>query len=100
MTYIAAFIVGIVIGFVRSWRLTLVILSLLPLSAILGAMFGKVMASAATQGAASYAAAGGVAEESIASIRTVTSLNGQGSAFSMCVVVAGVCGCVCAWCWW
>jgi len=82
-TYISAFLVGIVIGFVRSWKLTLVILSLLPLAAILGAMFGKVMAGAAAAGAKSYAAAGGVAEESIASIRTVTSLNAQGTAFTM-----------------
>ena len=83
MTYLSAFVVGVVIGFVEDWKLTLVILALLPLAAILGAMFGRVMASAATAGAKSYASAGGVAEESIASIRTVTSLNGQGTAFAM-----------------
>lgn len=83
MTYLSAFVVGVVIGFVEDWKLTLVILALLPLAAILGAMFGRVMASAATAGAKAYASAGGVAEESIASIRTVTSLNGQGTAFAM-----------------
>jgi ATP-binding cassette subfamily B (MDR/TAP) protein 1 len=83
LTYTSSFIVGIIIGLIKDWVLTLVILSLLPVAGVLGALFGQVMSSAAKDATESYAAAGGVAEETIASIRTITSLNAQGSAFSM-----------------
>lgn len=83
ISYIAAFIVGLVIGFVTNWKLTLVIISLFPVAGGLGAVFGRIMASAAASGAKAYATAGGIAEEAIGSIRTVTALNAQADTYHL-----------------
>ncbi|KAG0343570.1 Multidrug resistance protein 1 [Podila humilis] len=61
----AAFLAGFIIAFSHGWRMTLVILSVLPL-----------MAESAT-GQGAYAAAGGMAEQAISAIRTVVSFDGQ-----------------------
>ena len=41
----AAFVAGIIIGFVYSWKLTLVILAVSPLLALSGGVMGKVSGS-------------------------------------------------------
>ena len=74
---------GLAIGFYTNWKLTLVIVSVFPVAGGLSAMFGRVMAAAAAASARSYATAGGVAEESISSIRTVTALNAQADTYNM-----------------
>ena len=83
ISYIAAFVVGLVIGFVTNWKLTLVIVALFPIAGGLGAGFGRVMASASAAGARAYATAGGIAEEAIGSIRTVTALNAQADTYHL-----------------
>lgn len=73
------FLTGFIIAFVHGWQLTLIMLSICPLLAIGGALFGKLAAesSSSTQGA--YGAAGSIANEAISLIRTVTAYNGQES---------------------
>uniref|UniRef100_A0A452HT63 ABC-type xenobiotic transporter n=1 Tax=Gopherus agassizii TaxID=38772 RepID=A0A452HT63_9SAUR len=69
--FFATFLTGIVIEFIYGWKLSLVILSVSPL---LAAAF---LASFTTKELSAYARAGSVAEEILASIRTVVAFNGQ-----------------------
>mmetsp|Transcript_9271 Transcript_9271/g.18897 ORF Transcript_9271/g.18897 Transcript_9271/m.18897 type:complete len:1302 (-) Transcript_9271:938-4843(-) len=75
--YFATFITGIVIGFIYSWKLTLVITAAIPLLMLSGAIFANVTASATTESQGAYARAGGVADEILSLIRTVTAFGGQ-----------------------
>nr|UOU03319.1 ATP-binding cassette subfamily B1-1 [Brachionus rubens] len=72
----ATFIGGIVIGFVKGWKLTLVIMSLSPLLFISAIMFTKIAQVLTSNELKSYAKAGAVAEEVFSSIRTVFAFNG------------------------
>ena len=74
---ISSFVVGLGVGLYTSWKLALVILTFLPILMVVGAALGGVMSRGTKNTAEAYAVAGGVAEESIASIRTITSLNAQ-----------------------
>lgn len=64
-------ITGIVIAFTKGWKLTLVMLACLPLIAIAGGIMIVFLKRAAARAQAMYASAGGVAEQALASIRTV-----------------------------
>uniref|UniRef100_A0A8C8RPJ0 ATP-binding cassette sub-family B member 5 n=1 Tax=Pelusios castaneus TaxID=367368 RepID=A0A8C8RPJ0_9SAUR len=64
----STFIVGIVIGFVKGWKLTLVILATSPLVMIITLTSKELTA---------YAKAGAVAEEVLSSVRTVVAFGGQ-----------------------
>jgi ATP-binding cassette subfamily B (MDR/TAP) protein 1 len=75
--HIATFIAGFVVGFVKGWQLTLVILAVSPLLMIAGGFMAKTLASMTKRGLEAYANAGGVAEESISNIRTVTTFSGD-----------------------
>ncbi|XP_035220958.1 ATP-dependent translocase ABCB1-like [Stegodyphus dumicola] len=75
--YYSTFIAGFVVGFIKGWQLTLVIMSLTPLLALSSAFLGKLIASSSAREQQKYAVAGGIAEEVLSSIRTVTSFNGQ-----------------------
>ncbi|CAL1269177.1 unnamed protein product [Larinioides sclopetarius] len=75
--YSSTFIAGFLVGFVKGWQLTLVILSVTPLIALTTAIFGKITSSSAVREQKKYAIAGGIAEEALSSIRTVTMFNGQ-----------------------
>ena len=77
LQYFSMFLSGFVIGFVKSWRLTLVILSIVPLLMAGGAVFGKMLSEASNQGQAAYARAGGVAEEVLSGIRTIVSFGSE-----------------------
>jgi ABC-type bacteriocin/lantibiotic exporter with double-glycine peptidase domain len=61
------------LGFVRGWRLALVMLAVTPLLATAGAFVMKVMGNLSTRGQASYAKAGAFANEVLAAVRTVAS---------------------------
>ncbi|XP_052474766.1 ATP-dependent translocase ABCB1 isoform X2 [Carassius gibelio] len=74
---LTTFVAGIIIGFVKGWKLTLVILAVCPLLAISAAFIAKVMASFTTREQTAYAKAGAVAEEVLSSIRTVFAFGGQ-----------------------
>ncbi|XP_048010272.1 ATP-binding cassette, sub-family B (MDR/TAP), member 4 isoform X1 [Megalobrama amblycephala] len=74
---LTTFFVGIIIGFIYGWKLTLVILSVSPLLGISAAIISKVMTSFTSMEQTAYAKAGAVAEEVLSSIRTVFAFGGQ-----------------------
>uniref|UniRef100_A0A8D0GR74 ATP-binding cassette sub-family B member 5 n=1 Tax=Sphenodon punctatus TaxID=8508 RepID=A0A8D0GR74_SPHPU len=73
----ATFIVGIVIGFVKGWKLTLVILATCPFIMISGAFCSKMIIALTSKELTAYAKAGAVAEEVLSSVRTVVAFGGQ-----------------------
>lgn len=75
--YVSTFIVGIIVGLVYGWKLTLVILAVTPLLLLSGAVFGNASADATGDGLGAYGEAGGIASEVIGLIRTVTAFGGQ-----------------------
>lgn len=74
---ISAFLSGIVIGFVRGWKLTLVLSASLPL--LSGAVYVqmKIMANASSEVQQQYAGAGSIAQQVFSAIRTVVSFGGE-----------------------
>jgi len=75
--WITTFIAGFVIGFVRDWRLTLLLLGFTPFMAIAGAVLGKLTAAFTSQEQKEYASAGAIAEEVLSSFRTVATFGGE-----------------------
>lgn len=77
VTGLATFAAALIVGFVKDWRLTCVLLSVVAaifliagLSAVFIVKFSKASLDA-------YSVGGAVVEESISSIRTATAFNGQ-----------------------
>eukprot|EP00047_Mylnosiga_fluctuans_P015769 m.49151 g.49151 ORF g.49151 m.49151 type:complete len:1362 (+) comp6094_c0_seq1:38-4123(+) len=77
LQFLAMFIGGFAVGFIYSWKLTLVILSVSPLLMGSGAIFAKMMAEMSGEGQSFYAAAGAVADEVITLMRTVMAFGTQ-----------------------
>ncbi|CAF2682116.1 unnamed protein product [Rotaria sp. Silwood2] len=75
--FIAAFFTGLILGFVKGWKLTLVILSMAPLLFISAVLFSKLASGLTAMELKAYGKAGAIAEEVFSSIRTVLSYNGQ-----------------------
>ncbi|XP_077454038.1 ATP-dependent translocase ABCB1-like [Stigmatopora argus] len=73
----ATFFTSVVIGLIKGWKLTLVILAVSPLLGVMAAIFSKVLASFTSREQSAYAKAGAVAEEVLSSIRTVFAFSGQ-----------------------
>ncbi|KAF9930602.1 Multidrug resistance protein 1 [Linnemannia zychae] len=71
------FVAGFVIAFVRGWKLSLVLLSCVPLIGACAALMTKFTVASASKGQDSYSAAGAIAEQAISSIRTVVAFSGQ-----------------------
>uniref|UniRef100_A0A672J0P2 ATP-binding cassette, sub-family B (MDR/TAP), member 4 n=1 Tax=Salarias fasciatus TaxID=181472 RepID=A0A672J0P2_SALFA len=67
------FIASFVIGFIKGWKLTLVILAVSPVLAI----SAQVLTSFTSKEQAAYAKAGAVAEEVLSAVRTVFAFSGQ-----------------------
>jgi ABC-type multidrug transport system fused ATPase/permease subunit len=74
---VSAFICSYGFAFYRSWRLTLMMLSVLPLLLIAGAVLGKIMTQAQEKETEAYAGAGAIAQEVLSAIRTVHAFGGQ-----------------------
>uniref|UniRef100_A0A4W3J9S0 ATP-binding cassette, sub-family B (MDR/TAP), member 4 n=1 Tax=Callorhinchus milii TaxID=7868 RepID=A0A4W3J9S0_CALMI len=74
---LATFIAGFVVGLVKGWKLTLVILAVSPVMGLAAATFSKILSSFTNQEQTAYAKAGAVAEEVLGSIRTVVAFGGQ-----------------------
>ncbi|KAJ0000403.1 hypothetical protein NQD34_012245 [Periophthalmus magnuspinnatus] len=72
-TFIASFI----IGFVKGWKMTLVILAVSPVLGVAAGLFSKVLTTFTSKEQTAYAKAGAVAEEVLSAIRTVFAFNGQ-----------------------
>ncbi len=64
-------------GLSQGWQLALVLAATLPIVAGASSWMAKSLAECSEAGEAAYTAAGGVAEEAIAGIRTVASLCGE-----------------------
>ncbi|KAJ2091418.1 hypothetical protein IW138_001877 [Coemansia sp. RSA 986] len=75
--FIARFVAALVIAFVKGWRLALVVVAVMPILVGSTMMMGVVLARTAAGGQDSYAAAGGVANEVLASIKTVMAFGAQ-----------------------
>ncbi|KAM8966761.1 ATP-dependent translocase ABCB1 [Pelodytes ibericus] len=73
----ATFITGFIIGFVKGWKLTLVILAISPLMGASAAVWSKILSAFTNKELTAYAKAGSVAEEVLAAIRTVIAFGGQ-----------------------
>ncbi|XP_022083016.1 multidrug resistance protein 1A-like isoform X3 [Acanthaster planci] len=74
---LTVFVAGLVLGFVKSWKLTLVILAISPLVILSAGIMTKVLQSFSQKELDSYAKAGAIAEEVLSSIRTVVAFGGQ-----------------------
>ncbi|KAM6315134.1 ATP-dependent translocase ABCB1-like [Aegotheles albertisi] len=74
---ITAFIAGFVVGLIRGWKLTLVILAVSPVLGFSAALWAKVLSAFTDKEQAAYAKAGAVAEEVLAAVRTVIAFGGE-----------------------
>eukprot|EP01117_Protostelium_nocturnum_P020653 TRINITY_DN93_c0_g1_i5.p1 TRINITY_DN93_c0_g1~~TRINITY_DN93_c0_g1_i5.p1 ORF type:complete len:618 (-),score=269.32 TRINITY_DN93_c0_g1_i5:186-2039(-) len=68
---LAQFVTGLIIAFIKGWKLALVILGTIPIMAIVGGIMMTFVTKFMTGGQTAYAEAGGIAEQAIGGIRTV-----------------------------
>ncbi|KAK7294489.1 hypothetical protein RJT34_17378 [Clitoria ternatea] len=71
--HIFTFICGYVVGFKRSWKVSLVVFSVTPLTMFCGMAYKALYGGLTAKEEASYRKAGSIAEQAISSIRTVFS---------------------------
>ncbi|XP_016072489.1 PREDICTED: ATP-binding cassette sub-family B member 5 [Miniopterus natalensis] len=74
---VSTFSIGLVIGLVKGWKLTLVTLSTSPLIIASAALFSRIVISLTRKELNAYSKAGAVAEEVLSSIRTVVAFGAQ-----------------------
>ncbi|NXX42987.1 MDR1 protein, partial [Tricholaema leucomelas] len=74
---LTTFIAGFVVGLIRGWKLTLVILAVSPVLGLSAAIWAKVLSAFTDKEQSAYAKAGAVAEEVLAAVRTVIAFGGQ-----------------------
>ncbi|XP_036182886.1 ATP-binding cassette sub-family B member 5 [Myotis myotis] len=74
---LSTFSIGLVIGMVKGWKLTLVTLSTSPLIIASAAMCSRIVISLTNKELNAYSKAGAVAEEVLSSIRTVVAFGAQ-----------------------
>jgi ATP-binding cassette subfamily B (MDR/TAP) protein 1 len=77
LQYTAQFFGGFAVAFTYDWYLTLIMMSLAPFMMICGVFIARLMAKSVAAEAEKYAEASSIAEEALASIRTVYAFNGQ-----------------------
>ncbi|XP_042562242.1 bile salt export pump-like [Clupea harengus] len=71
------FVCGFLMGFVKGWKLTLVIIAVSPLIGVGAALMALFVAKLTGQELQAYAKAGAVADEVLSSIRTVAAFGGE-----------------------
>uniref|UniRef100_A0A2K6S200 Phosphatidylcholine translocator ABCB4 n=2 Tax=Saimiri boliviensis boliviensis TaxID=39432 RepID=A0A2K6S200_SAIBB len=74
---VATFFAGFIVGFIRGWKLTLVIMAISPILGLSAAVWAKILSAFSDKELAAYAKAGAVAEETLGAIRTVIAFGGQ-----------------------
>ncbi|KAI9291925.1 hypothetical protein K502DRAFT_320537, partial [Neoconidiobolus thromboides FSU 785] len=74
---ITCFIGAFVIAFMKGWKLTLVMLTSVPLVIFSGMLIGKTVAHSSKGGQGVYGEAGSIAEEVLSAIKTIYSFNTQ-----------------------
>ncbi|RLN54633.1 hypothetical protein BBJ29_009576, partial [Phytophthora kernoviae] len=82
LRFTVQFIAGFVIGFVRGWDITLVMACVMPFMTVSLGWLIKTLRIKSDWAQKVYAEAGSVAEETLGSIRTVASLNGEQKAIT------------------
>ncbi|KAF9407280.1 hypothetical protein HW555_012637 [Spodoptera exigua] len=74
---VMSFVTSVIISFIYGWELTLVLLSCTPVVIATTAVVAKVQSSLTSQELKAYSIAGVIAEEVLASIRTVVAFGGE-----------------------
>ncbi|KAG9292640.1 hypothetical protein G9A89_007012 [Geosiphon pyriformis] len=74
---LTTFFAGFIIGFIKGWKLALVLSAVMPLLALAGGAMAKALSSSSTEGQGAYAGAGTVAEQAISGIKTVVAFGGE-----------------------
>ncbi|XP_044454473.1 ABC transporter B family member 4 [Triticum aestivum] len=74
---VAAFLGGFIVGFVKGWILSLVMLACVPPVVFAAGVVEKVLSKISSRGQASYSNAGNIVEQTIGSIKIVVSFNGE-----------------------
>ncbi|KAM0951265.1 putative ABC-type xenobiotic transporter [Dioscorea sansibarensis] len=74
---ISTFIGGFTVAFVQGWLLTLVMLSTIPPLVVAGAAMSTVISKMASRGQTAYGEASVIVEQTMSSIRTVSSFTGE-----------------------
>ncbi|EDL33483.1 mCG119594, partial [Mus musculus] len=74
---ISGFSIGLVISLIKSWKLSLVVLSTSPLIMASSALCSRMIISLTSKELDAYSKAGAVAEEALSSIQTVTAFGAQ-----------------------
>uniref|UniRef100_A0ACD5VTZ8 Uncharacterized protein n=1 Tax=Avena sativa TaxID=4498 RepID=A0ACD5VTZ8_AVESA len=80
---LTTFVGGFVIGFIRGWKLALVMLACIPPCILSCAAVSGIRSQISARRQASYSDAGNVVEQSIGAIRTVVSFNGEKKAIAL-----------------
>ncbi|XP_047051167.1 ABC transporter B family member 4-like [Lolium rigidum] len=79
---LSTFFGGFIVAFVRGWLLALVMLSSIPPVAVAGAIMSRMMTKLSSRMQAKYGDAGDIVEQTIGTIRTVVSFNGEKQAIT------------------
>lgn len=74
---VATFVFNVINAFVHGWKLTLVLLSVTPITVVTMAIMGKVQSTMAEDELKAYSVAGSFAEEVLSAVRTVISFGGE-----------------------
>ncbi|XP_030055624.1 ATP-dependent translocase ABCB1 isoform X2 [Microcaecilia unicolor] len=74
---LSTFVTAFIIGFLKGWKLTLVILAISPVMGLSAAIWSKILTTFTNKELTAYAKAGAVAEEVLSAIRTVMAFGGQ-----------------------
>ena len=79
LQFVITFVASLIVGFVKGWQLTLIILGFAPVVAVFAGVFGYKLANFATVAQEIYAGAGAgaIAHESVTAIRTVAASKQQ-----------------------
>ncbi|KAI8606719.1 P-loop containing nucleoside triphosphate hydrolase protein [Dissophora ornata] len=77
LSNLTTFVAGFAIGFIKGWRLALVLCAAVPLIGVTAAFMAKYTVESASEGQGSYSKAGAVAEQAFSAIRTVVAFGGQ-----------------------
>ncbi|XP_029129242.1 ABC transporter B family member 11 isoform X2 [Cajanus cajan] len=80
--FLATFVGGFVIAFIKGWLLTVVMISCIPPLVLCGAMISLFIAKASSRAQAAYSKAASAVEQTIGSIRTVASFTGERKAIA------------------
>uniref|UniRef100_I1PXM6 MDR-like ABC transporter n=1 Tax=Oryza glaberrima TaxID=4538 RepID=I1PXM6_ORYGL len=80
---VTTFLGGFVLAFLKGWLLTLVMLSTIPPFIFAAGIVSKMVAKISNEGLASYSKAGDIVEQTVGSIRTVVSFNGEKKAIGL-----------------